>query len=175
MIEPIDVLLEWHLALRRDETAHLRCVAQSDLARKRYGFWASVLATIVGTSIFLSLQQQPEAWIRVLVGVISIASAVLSAIQVYAKGSDKLELHQAAAVQYECLRREIEASLPVPPSSEDWPGFEADFRRRWQAVTDKAPTCSQKIFNAAENHMKNRRPFDFGYLKSEAHAEAPTT
>jgi hypothetical protein len=175
MIDQVRVLLEWQLALRRDETAHLRCVAQSDLARKRYGFWASVLATIVGTSIFLSLQQQPDAWIRVLVGVISIAPGVLSAIQVYAKGADKLEQHQAVATQFECLRRGIEARLPVPPSIDEWSSFQVDFRARWQAVTDKAPPCPQKIIDAAEKHMRNRPPFDFAYLKSEPQPHTQVT
>ncbi len=175
MIEPVRVLLEWHVALRRDETAHLRCVAHADSARTRYGFWASVLATVVGTSIFLSLQQQPEVWIRVLVGVTSLASAVLSAIQVYARGADKLEQHQAVARQCESLRREIEALLVTPPSLMEWPGFQEEFRRKWQAVTDKAPSCPQKIFDAAEKHMKFRRPFDFSYIENETHLTSPAT
>jgi hypothetical protein len=168
MIDQVLVLLEWQYALRREETCHLRCVAQSDAARRRYGFWSSILATVVGTSIFLTLQQQPGAWIRVLVGMTSIAAAVLSAIQVYVKGSDKLEQHQTAATKYEYLRREIEAHLPAPPSARDWNAFETDFRSRWQAVTDKAPPYSQKILDAAEKHMKRRLPFDFSYAKRAA-------
>jgi hypothetical protein len=90
-----------------------------------------------------------------------IVAAVLSAIQVYVKGSDKLEQHQAAAARYDCLRRELEARLPAPPIGPDWHTFEADFRSRWQAVTDKAPPYPQRMLDAAEQHMKRRVPFEF--------------
>jgi len=163
MVNQAQVLCEWQHALRREQTCHLRCVANSESARWRYGLWSTVLSAFVGTTIFATLQAEPALAARVFVGILSILSAVLCAIQIYVKESDKLDPHRAAATEFDNLRREVEARLPAPPASEEWMAFEQDFRGRWKAATDSAPAYPQKVLDAAEEHMKRRTPFTFPY------------
>jgi hypothetical protein len=56
-----------------------------------------VLATVVGTSVFATIQQQPEFWWQVAVGTMSMAAASFSALQSFLSYGEKAEKHRTDA------------------------------------------------------------------------------
>ena len=53
----------------------------------RLNYWLGipvmVLTTIVGTSVFASLQEKPEPWLLILIGFASVLAAVLASLQTF--------------------------------------------------------------------------------------------
>jgi hypothetical protein len=93
------------------------------------------------------------------VGLLSIAAAVLSSLQLFLNHTEQAEKHRQAAAQYQDLRRELEAVMASPPSGDAWRAFEQDFRQRWSALTRDAPTFSQRIHDRALSDIERRDPY----------------
>jgi len=71
-----------------------------------------VIATaIVGTSIFATLSENPETWLKTIAGIISLAATILAALQTFFKFSELSEKHKLAGANYGTLRREIDLFL----------------------------------------------------------------
>jgi ABC-type uncharacterized transport system fused permease/ATPase subunit len=94
-----------------------------------------VLATVVGTSVFASLQAKPEFWWQVTVGLMSIAAAILSALQSFLGFNDKAEKHRTAGSRYNAVGRELEFWLAQP--QEDLEKLEA-IRHRIDALASES-------------------------------------
>ena len=71
-----------------------------------------VIATaIVGTSIFATLSENPEIWLKILAGMVSLAATILAVLQTFFKFSELAEKHKLAGANYGMLRREIDLFL----------------------------------------------------------------
>jgi hypothetical protein len=70
-----------------------------------------VLTTIVGTSIFATINDQPELIYRVVAGAFSLLAAVLAAVQIFFKFSEREQRARTAAVGYSALQRELDIFL----------------------------------------------------------------
>lgn len=101
-----------------------------------FGLPTVIFATIVGTSVFATLQSKPEYWWQVAVGLMSIAAAILSALQSFLGFSDKAEKHRAAGSRYNMVGRELELWLSRP--QEDLERLEA-IRQRIDALAQESP------------------------------------
>jgi hypothetical protein len=93
---------------------HYRAALRFSRLNFIFGFPTVVLATIVGTSVFATLQAKPEFWWQVIVGIMSIAAAILSALQSFLGYNDKAEKHRAAGAKYNAIGRELELWLSLP-------------------------------------------------------------
>jgi hypothetical protein len=67
-----------------------------------------VITSIVGTSIFATIEDTPEVGWKILAGIVSLLAAVLSAAQSFFRFSERAQEHRSAGAAYERLRREIE-------------------------------------------------------------------
>ncbi len=88
--------------------AHYKAV---DLASRRntiIGVPVVITTSIVATSIFATLNSNPDIKWKLTTGVVSIAAVVLSALQTFFKFSARAEKHRANGVNYSSLRRQIE-------------------------------------------------------------------
>lgn len=105
------VALEW--SNRVAAVAHGHYLAASRYSRLHFwlGLPTVLLATIVGTTVFATLQQKPEIWLQITVGLMSITAAVLSALQSFLNYSDKTEKHRTAGARYNAIGRELEQFL----------------------------------------------------------------
>lgn len=106
----------------------------------RLNFWLGlptvVFATIVGTSVFATLQSKPEFWWQVTVGLLSIAAAILSGLQSFLGFNDKAEKHRTAGSKYNAVGRELELWLSQP--EEDNVRLDA-IRQRIDALAQESP------------------------------------
>lgn len=79
-----------------------------DLAARRndtYRYWlgvpAIILSAVVGTTVFASLETQVDTSLKIILGLISITSAVLASLQTFYNFAGLAESHRLAGVKYE--------------------------------------------------------------------------
>jgi len=83
----------------------------SDELRRRHlqlGIPVLIAATVVGTTIFGTLQSNPEVGWKIATGVVSMIAALLSGLQTLLNFAERSEKHKAAGASYSAMRREFE-------------------------------------------------------------------
>lgn len=150
-----DLLWEWDTDLRVICHAHYDAAAETQKRYFRLGVPVIVLSTVVGTSVFATLNTDPHPWIRIVVGLVSITAAVLAALQTFLKHAERAEKHREAGAKYGAFLKEIEQVQALPVSDEDKFREWADsFRQRWNNFSEEAPTVPQKIW---ERHYERSK------------------
>lgn len=105
------VLDEWYLRVCVTQRAHY--LSADHFSKRKYwlGIPAVVLATLVGTSVFATLSNKPEPWLQILLGLASVAAALLTSLQTFLGYSERAEKHRLAGAKYGALGRELEELL----------------------------------------------------------------
>lgn len=103
------LVLSW---LRRARESQLAHYTMADILSKRgrmLGIPVIILSSVVGTSAFISIATEliPN-WSKILVGVVSIAIAILSSLQTFFGYSDRAEKHRNSAARFGSVRRKFE-------------------------------------------------------------------
>jgi hypothetical protein len=114
-----------------------------------------VLTTIVGTSVFASLQNgHVPATARILVGSISILAAVLSSLQTFLRFGMRAESHRIAAFRYETLRRDMTQMLALPRTSRPDAVHQLDsVRLRLDRYAKESPTIDERRWARLERQF----------------------
>ena len=105
------LLDDWHLRATAAQFGHQ---AQAEETRRKsiwLGLPVVIMTTLVGTSAFATFNEDSGPEAKILVGVISIAAAVLASIQTFLGYSQVAERHRIAATRYANARRTIEVAL----------------------------------------------------------------
>lgn len=146
-----EVLNDWYYRVKVAQLAHF--LSSHHFGQKRYwlGVPAVALSTIVGTSVFATLQKQPDAWIQILIGLGSVLAALLTSLQIFLGYAERAEKHRIAGAKYGALGRELE----VLRASSDTPSAEMieDIRKRLDALAIESPTNSVRIYHRAEGKI----------------------
>ena len=138
-----------------------KCRDRHDVAARLYakgqyalGIPSLVVSTIVGTSVFaaLSSNEAPALW----VGMLSIAAAVLAALQTFMDFGGRSDKHRSAGVKYKAAIRLLEQnkvrlSLGTEPSTEEIDSM----RTLLDTLEDAAPVVMPKIYDQIEEKYKN--------------------
>jgi conflict system pore-forming effector with SLATT domain len=147
-----ELLRSWHRRVAAAEAGHR---VMADRMRRRYlmlGVPVVILTTIVGTSVFASIQDAKVAtWIRVVVGSVSLLAAVISSLQTFLRYGMRAEGHRVAAIRYETLRRDMAAVLAIPRASRTEPIRQLDgVRNRMDRYAKESPTIGEREWNRLE-------------------------
>ena len=70
-----------------------------------------VFTTVVGTSLFATLDEQQSTEIRIVIGSISVAAAILAGVQTFLNFAARATQHVLAADWYASIRRRIEQEM----------------------------------------------------------------
>lgn len=116
------------------------------------GLPAIVFSTIVGTSVFASLNNDDIPQVaKIVVGLISVVAAVLTALQTFLGFSERAEKHRTTAVRYGAVGREIEQFLETGTSghrtTED---LLNQIRERLNQLAEESPVLPPDIVRSAE-------------------------
>lgn len=122
--------------------SHYRAALRFSTLNFWFGFPAVVLATVVGTSVFATLQAKPDLWWQVVVGLMSIGAAVLSALQSFLSYNDKAEKHRTAGAKYNAVGRELELWLSLP--EENFNKLDS-IRQRVDSLAQESPHIPEAI------------------------------
>ena len=153
----------WHRRVAAAEYGHR---LMSDRMRTRHlmlGIPVVVLTTVVGTSVFASLQGSasvPTA-ITIAVGTLSLMAAVLSSLQTFMRYALRSDGHRIAAIRYETLRRDMAEVLAMPREARADPARELDsVRGRLDRYAKESPLIGQRLWEelAAKFHLSKVPP-----------------
>ena len=150
-----ELLKKWQHAIRICHKAHVRTAAHMNRRNRALGITVVVLSTIVGTSVFATLDSSPEIWVKILVGILSAMAAVFAGLQTFLNYSEKEEMHKVASQKYGTLRREIEEFLAFPKGDEDSSEeYLKNIRARWDSIDNYSPSLSQKLYDRIAKGIK---------------------
>jgi len=142
-----DVLDEWYRRVAVTQVAHY--ISADHFGARRYwlGIPAIVLSTLVGTSVFAAIQKQPELWVQIVVGMASVAAALLASLQTFLGYSERAEKHRLAGAKYGALGRTLEQLR----ASETLPSLEdiASVRKRLDDLAIESPNNPLPLYRKA--------------------------
>ena len=87
---------------------HHLAAAQKSRLNHFFGVPAALISAIVGTTLFVTLDQNPDTTWRIGVGLVLIMSAVLSILQTRFNYADAAGKHKTAGARYSAVRRRLE-------------------------------------------------------------------
>ena len=108
MTDSSQVLDEWYERVAVTQRAHYLSADHFGARKYWLGVPAVVLSTLVGTSVFATVQKQPELWLQLSVGLASVLAALLTSLQTFLGYSERAERHRIAGAKYGALGRELE-------------------------------------------------------------------
>lgn len=153
--EPVLALLrDWQERAAVSQDAHY--VRSTRLSRYNllFGIPVVVFATIVGTSVFATLQENVVAGWRIAVGIVSVLAAVMASLQTFLRFQERAEKHRAAAELWAAIRREIDQMLALHPEylaeRSDPKAYLDQLRGRMGEVSAQSPEIGDKDWSAAQ-------------------------
>jgi len=106
-----DLLKRWALNTKRSQYANSECGRHFSRMHTVIGVPVVVLTSIVGTSIFASMEADVNNEYRVLLALISVIAAVLASLQTFLNYSDRASRHRSASAEYGAIKRHIQELL----------------------------------------------------------------
>jgi hypothetical protein len=142
-----EVLADWYQRVVITQRAHY--LSADYFSRMSYwlGIPVIVLSTVVGTSVFATLQKQPGPELQIGVGLASVLAAVLASLQTFLGYAARAEKHRLAGAKYGALGRELEVLRSSDRIvSED---AIAELRKRLDAMALESPNNPISIYRRA--------------------------
>ncbi|OPY79674.1 MAG: hypothetical protein A4E64_00318 [Syntrophorhabdus sp. PtaU1.Bin058] len=103
------LVLAWLRRARESQMAHYE---MADLLSKKgrvLGVPVILLTSLIGASAFTSVASQIiPSWAKILIGLLSIAAAILSSLQTFFGYADRAEKHRTSAARFGAVRRQFE-------------------------------------------------------------------
>jgi hypothetical protein len=113
--DAVEHLLEsWHRRVAAAEAGHRMMADRLWRRHLALGIPVVVLTTVVGTSVFASIEgSNAKDWVLAIVGGVSLIAAVLSSLQTFLRYATRAEGHRVASIRYETLRRDLAKVLAL--------------------------------------------------------------
>jgi hypothetical protein len=147
--EVIDILVEWRDRADVASKTHFAVANRLSSLNLILGIPVVVLTTLVGTSVFATLQQALSTIVRIFAGFAIVLAAVLASLQTFLSSAERAEKNWAAAEAWAAIRREITEMLALHPANiaaSDNPQQYLDkLRARMDEVAKESPGMSNRI------------------------------
>ena len=145
-IEQKQLLKAWRDELGTMMRTHYVLSAKVRLLNYILGVPTIVIAMLIASYIFLSLNQELGLWIKMLFGLLALLTAILASLQTFLKYSEQAENHRNASARYQALFNAIDQLLAIPPKDEAALGEWCDkLRERWDELNLEAPNIVRKF------------------------------
>ena len=153
-----DLFITWETDLRVACHGHYEAAVNSSRYNYYLGIPVIILSTIVGTAIFASLEANPETYLQIIFGLLSMLSVVLASLQTFFKFSEKAEKHRKAGRLFGSLLKELEQKMVYTENGVSAEGWCTEFRERWDEISDESSTVPKKIWkNQIEKQLKRKK------------------
>lgn len=150
----LSLLREWQQRASVSQDAHYLIATRLGSYNLVFGIPVVVFTTIVGTSVFATLQENVGVGWRIAVGIVSVLAAVLASLQTFLRFQERAEKHRAAAEHWASIRREIDQMLALHPDylaeRTDPKAYLDQLRRRMGEVSAQSPEIGDKDWSAAD-------------------------
>ncbi len=146
-LKTVDELLEyWRVRIIMLMDAHLHAVDSLTWRNFWLGGTATILAAIVSSSIFATLQDSVATGIRVAVGSVSLLSASLIGLKTYLKYGERVEAHRRVGRRYGALIHWITELQATPPPEPELRECVEKIRRTFDEIDMQSPNVSNRIW-----------------------------
>jgi hypothetical protein len=120
MNEILNKALEYAAKYRVVGRAHYLAADHCLRLNKLFGIPVIIITAVVGTTIFGTLEHNPNLGLKILAGVVSLLGTVLAALQTTLGFAQTAEKHKAAGEAYRSLQRKFEMfELKYRPAGPD--------------------------------------------------------
>lgn len=146
------LLRDWKRRCRESQRNHY-IAANRYLRRNRFiGIPAIVLSAVLGTGVLASTQANVGNLWKIAVGLLGVAAAVLTALQVNLNHAERAEHHKSAGARYAAVRREIEQTLALPPGSPEELAKVLDrVRDRMDSLAEQSPALPPDLWDKSQD------------------------
>jgi hypothetical protein len=139
----LDLLRDWQRRAAASAEANYSVAQRLAKHNIRLGIPVVALTTLIGTSVFATLEENVAVEWRIIIGVLSALAAVLASLQTFLRFPERAEKHRAAGEQWSAVRREIAQMLALHPtylaSRGDPKSYLDDLRRRMDEIASQSP------------------------------------
>ena len=156
------LLLQWYRRVRQAQLAHADAATMFTVRSRWLGIPAVALSALVGTSVFATLTEPADPWLQILTGMVSVAAAVLAALQTFLRSADVAAEHRTASRSFGALRRHIGQVGAVGNTSRgDLVKAVENIRQRYDEASAATPNIPSKIFDHHKLEARNYLPPEF--------------
>lgn len=155
------LLCDWHNRAAAASDAHYRLANRCRKRNVAMGVPVVVFSTIVGTSLFATLNDaNVSSRARLVIGGVSVAAAVLAALQTFLRFAERAERHVVAADWYAAVRRGTAEVLALPRGAREPPAVHLPkVRKEMSRVGQQAPEIPAPMWaRVAEVHAVVETP-----------------
>lgn len=153
------LLTDWFRRARESQYTHY---ASAEFYSKMH-YWLGIptiaLGVIVGTAVFASFESEAVGGYKIALGLISILSSVLAALNTFLDFSSKAEKHRSAAAGYSSIRKTLER---IKTSEQDYAN---SFNNEMEKLQKELDTLADKSPNPPKSVSKK----EIKRLKSTEH------
>jgi len=150
-----DLLRHWRFRAHRVQHGHYQAGRRYDRFHLFLGLPAIVLSAFVGSAVFASLAAPTHGIpITLLVGFLSVSTAVLSGLQTFLKYSELADRHKMAGARFADIKHQIEL-IAVFQNNNQVPleSMLQEVEKHWEKVREESPNIPHKIWNDIKKAM----------------------
>jgi hypothetical protein len=140
----------WMRRLRRAQVAHYKAATHFERLHYWIGVPVVILSTLVGTSVFATLQKDAGTSMKVAIGTASITAAIMAALQTFLRYAERAERHRATAIKYGALKQTMELKgflYNTPEQVKIFEDFLYSKLETWNRLNEDSPTLPKSIYD----------------------------
>lgn len=143
-----ELLTHWQRTLVRLQIEHELSARAFEKYNWKLGIPVVVLTTVVGASIFGTLQENELLALKIGTGCLSVLSVVLSSLQTFFNFGARAGGHKVAADRLGELSREAQEKLALGLADAELAEYLAELRQRWDSISREAPNLRNSTIKA---------------------------
>ena len=154
-METANLLRHWRYRAHRVQIGHYEAGRRYDVLNLWLGIPSIVLSTIVGSAVFASLAEPSHGIpITILVGLLSVSTAVLTGLQTFLKYSELAERHKVAGARFADIKHQIELVATFQKANvSELKSRLKEIEARWEQVREESPNIPPTIWDRIEKKM----------------------
>ena len=153
-MSPSELIEQWRFRNHRVQLAHYESARRFERLHLWLGLPAVALSTLVGTTVFATLSKAPDIAVQILVGLLSVAAAVLIGLQTFLKYSELAEKHRMAGAKFANLKHRMELLATLPPETEgELREALASIEDTWSKLREESPTLPTRVWRHIEKSV----------------------
>lgn len=155
---PTELIEQWRFRNHRVQLAHYECARRFERLHLWLGLPAIALSTLVGTTVFSSLDKTADVRLQIAVGLLSVTAAVLTGLQTFLRYSELAERHRIAGAKFANLKHRIELLLTFPTADSDLRASLEALEESWARLREESPTLPARVWRQIERTVGFGQP-----------------
>ena len=142
---------------------HYIAAESAERKHKWIGIPSVIFSAVVATSVFSTLSDQVDMWIRIVTGCVAVCAAVLASLQAFLNFADKAEHHKIAAAKYFTARRQLDMfQLTYQNKGDDAATAAIEelkiITEQLATLSNESPTLSEAVYRQATRAFEEAHP-----------------